>query len=82
MPAGTSICLFHDGTSLDDIDQGIFGTCYFLATLSGLATLPNVMKQVGDHACGRYSVITKTVNIQYLYITLKCCDQTCFLKVR
>lgn len=29
-----------------DVDQGKFGSCYFLAVLAGLATQPEVMRQV------------------------------------
>ena len=31
---------------MNDVDQGRFGTCYYLATLAGIAALPDVMKQV------------------------------------
>ncbi|KAF6035697.1 hypothetical protein EB796_006000 [Bugula neritina] len=40
------ICLFHEGTSMADVDQGKFGSCYFLAVLAGLATQPEVMRQI------------------------------------
>ena len=45
----TEICLFHDGSSMNDVDQGRFGTCYYLATLAGTAALPDVMRQVRNN---------------------------------
>lgn len=42
----TEICFFHEGTSVNDVRQGAFGDCYFLAVLAGLAAQPDIMKQV------------------------------------
>lgn len=41
-----SISLFHEGTSIEDIDQGVFGSCYFLAVLAGLVNNQEVMRHV------------------------------------
>ena len=40
------IHLFHEGVHIDDVKQGKFGDCYFLAVLAGLARQTDIMQQV------------------------------------
>lgn len=44
------IKLFHEDSSLDDVDQGVFGTCYLLAVLSGLAAIPKAIRLVSTNS--------------------------------